>query len=608
MEAAGIRFMWFFKGLLSGRPVSGRLIEGLVLLAAAAGVGFACFVYTLGLQGDDAREASQRQALRQAVETARDVIGEFPSLEHQGLRMLERESGIRGLRLAPADEKPAGPLQPVVDRKGRIIAWLGFDPDRPISAFLIRLAPAAIVFFLVLGGIAAALIWQLRLLNNSLGESQDRVRRMHQLDQVTGLPNHRRMLELAEAVLVARKPGQATVVANFDLDRFKDINEAIGHDGGDQVLAMFAERLHDRLPQGTVCGRFAADEFVAVLNISDAEAADDILAAIHADLNRPVWVHNRAVPLSVSIGLSLAPAHGESPDELMRCANAALRVAKSRGAGALATFDPSMDAGARDRRAIERDLKRAISEGALDLHYQPIVAADGTRIVGVEGLLRWDHPNRGMIAPLDFVPVAEQAGLMEPLGEYVLRRALSDARRWPDLYVSVNVSPLQVRDRKFVELIARLLQEHKISPSRLVLEITESVLIDNPEEAKARLDALRGLGTKIALDDFGTGFSSLSYLQRFSFDKLKIDKAFVAPLGRGSNAGAMIQAIVALGNALGLSILAEGVESDEQRVLLRLAGCHEMQGYLFAMPCRAADLDAVLREAKARAGGRTSAA
>ena len=189
----------------------------------------------------------------------------------------------------------------------------------------------------------------------------------------------------------------------------------------------------------------------------------------------------------------------------------------------------------------------------------------------------------------------------------MLRRALSDARRWPELYVSVNVSPLQVRDRKFVELVARLLQEHKISPNRLVLEMTESVLIDNPEEAKTRLDALRGLGIKIALDDFGTGFSSLSYLQRYAFDKLKIDKAFVTPLGRGSNAGAMIQALVALGNALGLSILAEGVETEEQRVLLRLAGCHEMQGYLFAAPCAVDDLDAVLRDAKARAGGRMSA-
>lgn len=599
--------MRFFKRLLSSHPVPGRLIEGLVLLAAAAGVGFTCLVYTLALQSDDASEAAQRQSLRQAVEAAREVIGEFPSLEHQGLRLLERESGIKGLRLAPADEKPADPLQPVVDRKGRIIAWLAFDPDRPISAFLVRLLPAATAFLLVLAGIAATLIWQLRLLNRALGESQDRVRRMRQLDQITGLPNHGRLLELTAAMLAARKPGQATVIANIDVDRFKDINEALGHNGGDQVLALFAGRLHDRLPQGTVCGRFAADEFIAVLTISDAGAAADIFSAIHADLNRPVWVHDRAVPLTVCIGLSLAPAHGQTPDELMRCANAALRVAKGKGTGAFAMFDPSMDASVKDRRAIERDLKRAISEAALELYYQPIVAADGSGIVGVEGLLRWDHPDRGMIAPLDFVPVAEQAGLMEPLGEYVLRRALSDARRWPDLYVSVNVSPLQVRDREFVELVARLLQEHKISPNRLVLEMTESVLIDNPEEAKTRLDALRGLGIKIALDDFGTGFSSLSYLQRYAFDKLKIDKAFVTPLGRGSNAGAMIQAIVALGNALGLSILAEGVETEEQRVLLRLAGCHEMQGYLFAAPCAVDDLDAVLRDAKARAGGRISA-
>jgi EAL domain-containing protein (putative c-di-GMP-specific phosphodiesterase class I) len=197
--------------------------------------------------------------------------------------------------------------------------------------------------------------------------------------------------------------------------------------------------------------------------------------------------------------------------------------------------------------------------------------------------------------------------MMDALGEYVLRRALNDAARWPDLYVSVNVSAVQVRNRKFVELVARLLQEKMIPPSRLVLEMTESVLIDNPDEAKLRLDALRGLGVKIALDDFGTGYSSLSYLQRFAFDKLKIDKAFVTPLGRTASSGAMIQAIVALGNALGLSILAEGVETEEQRVLLRLAGCHEMQGFLFAQPGPCETIDTIVSDAKLHGGGRIAA-
>jgi EAL domain-containing protein (putative c-di-GMP-specific phosphodiesterase class I) len=267
-----------------------------------------------------------------------------------------------------------------------------------------------------------------------------------------------------------------------------------------------------------------------------------------------------------------------------------------------------MDASFNDSRALERDLKRAIAQEDLRILYQPIVAADGSRIVGVEALLRWDHPEHGPIAPLVFIPAAEQAGLMDALGEFVLRRALSDARRWPELYMSVNVSAMQVRDRKFVELVARLLQENMIPPSRLVLEMTESILIDNPEEAKARLDALRGLGVRIALDDFGTGYSSLSYLQRFAFDKLKIDKAFVTPLGRSANSNAMIQAIVALGNALGLSILAEGVETEEQRVLLRLAGCHEMQGFLFAMPSTRDAIDTIVAEAKLRAAGRTASA
>jgi EAL domain-containing protein (putative c-di-GMP-specific phosphodiesterase class I) len=265
-----------------------------------------------------------------------------------------------------------------------------------------------------------------------------------------------------------------------------------------------------------------------------------------------------------------------------------------------------MDLEFNDRREIERELRRALTGEDVEVHYQPIVASEGSRIVGVEALARWNHPQLGAIGPLVFIPVAEQTGMMDALGEYVLRRALTDAKRWPELYVSVNVSPVQVRNRKFVELVARLLHENMISPSRLVLEMTESVLIDNPDEAKLRLAALRGLGVKIALDDFGTGYSSLSYLQRFAFDKLKIDKAFVTPLGRSANSGAMIQAIVALGNALGLSILAEGVETEEQRVLLRLAGCHEMQGFLFAEPGPHEAIDAIVSDAKLRGNGRTA--
>jgi EAL domain-containing protein (putative c-di-GMP-specific phosphodiesterase class I) len=225
-------------------------------------------------------------------------------------------------------------------------------------------------------------------------------------------------------------------------------------------------------------------------------------------------------------------------------------------------------------------------------------------------LLRWHHPIRGAIPPARFIPIAEQAGMMDQLGEFVLRRALGDAARWPNLYVAVNLSPLQVRDRKFVDLVAAVLAETRISPARLVLEVTEGVLIDNPEAAKSRLDDLRALGLKLALDDFGSGYSSLTYLQRLPFDKLKVDRGFVAALDHSANAGVIIQAVIALGRALNLSILVEGIETQEQRALVRLAGCDEMQGYLFARPAPREEIDRMLARANAsrpraseRAGG-----
>jgi EAL domain-containing protein (putative c-di-GMP-specific phosphodiesterase class I) len=242
-------------------------------------------------------------------------------------------------------------------------------------------------------------------------------------------------------------------------------------------------------------------------------------------------------------------------------------------------------------QVIRRELPRALAAGELELHYQPIVTPDGAQITGVEALCRWTHPVRGNIPPANFIPVAEQMGLMDALGAFVLRRALTDAKRWPNFYVGVNLSPVQVKGPQIVELVNGLLEETRLDPSRLMLEITEGVLVENPDEMIRRIEDLRALGVRIALDDFGSGYSNLGYLQRFPIDKLKIDRASVTPLGRTANAGVIIQAIVALGRALGLKVLVEGVETEEQRVLLRMAGCDEMQGFLFARPVPSKAID-----------------
>jgi EAL domain-containing protein (putative c-di-GMP-specific phosphodiesterase class I) len=253
------------------------------------------------------------------------------------------------------------------------------------------------------------------------------------------------------------------------------------------------------------------------------------------------------------------------------------------------TFDVAAAASqSEEEQFIRRELHGALSARSLDVHYQPIVAAAGGRIAGIEALLRWTHPERGAISPAAFVPVAEKMGAMDELGAFVLNRALEDAKAWPDIYISVNLSPLQVRDRRIVDVVRTALRDSGVAPSRLVLEITEGVLIDNPQEMLKRIEELRALGVRIALDDFGSGYSSLGYLQRFAFDKLKIDRSFVSALGHSSNAAVIIQAIVALGRALDVTVVVEGVETEEQRVLLRLAGCDEMQGFLFARPAPAA--------------------
>jgi EAL domain-containing protein (putative c-di-GMP-specific phosphodiesterase class I) len=306
---------------------------------------------------------------------------------------------------------------------------------------------------------------------------------------------------------------------------------------------------------------------------------------------------DRMWQITASIGTARAPDHGADAEEIVRRAGLALRAAKRNGRGNARRFEPQIETDHAERRFLLQELQSAIAMQAFDIKYQPIVAADGGVMVGVEALLRWQHPTRGPIAPSVFIPLAEQSGLMSQLGEIVLRRALSDGVRWPSLLVAVNLSPLQIRDLWLVDLVANIIKETAIDPSRVVLEVTEGVLIDNLQEAQARLEALRGLGVRLALDDFGIGYSSLNYLQKFPFDRLKIDRSFVASLGASGNTGAIIQSIVTLGHALGMKVLAEGVERDEQRVLLRLAGCDEMQGYLFAKPGDAADIDRALAQA-----------
>ena len=505
----------------------------------------------------------------------------------------EKMSGVSALAFDAEAPHADRDVQSLLDPQGRIVGWLSWKREHPTMDAVVRLVPLLGAVAALLVAFSSMAIRQLGAATRRLAASEAEAHKIAYEDPATGLPNRRMMSDLLDAALAERGGGNVSF-ALIDIDGFADTSESLGEQGSDELLAAVAERLRAVMPSDVTLGRLGASEFAIVA--TDAAAAHGLAAAQAAAqvMARPLWIANQAVQTGVSIGLVHAPQDGETREELMRRADLARRAVERGSAMRISGFDPDMEQEFQDRLFIKRELRRTLAEGGFDVHYQPIVAAEGQRIVGVEALLRWNHPTRGMIPPADFIPVAEQTGLMVQLGEFVLRRALADAVRWRDVYVAVNMSPHQMRDRGLVSLVAAVLADTGIAPARVMLEVTEGVLIENPDEAKERLEQLRALGVKIALDDFGSGYSSLSYLRKFPIDKLKIDKEFVAPLGRSSDGGVIIQAIMALGRALGLTVLCEGVETEEQRILLRLAGCDEMQGFLFAKPAPRAAIDRLI--------------
>jgi diguanylate cyclase (GGDEF)-like protein len=576
------------------RLITPRLIATLALFVIAA-TSFCTIVgYVLVRQADDRQAFERRAALLGALQEIRASGAQFSRPDPKLISAMERTAGLKGLRFETEPSAVGREIQPLLDAQGRIVGWFSWEVERSMAAALRQLQPLLAVTGLCLIAFAGLALWQVRRAVRDLGRSERLAWTLAHEDLLTGLPNHRKMIETIDAVLEARSLEEVVSLAFVDLDGLNVINDALGQSAGDQFLVEWATRLREVLPAHAAGGRFDGDEFAIVLVAPDAAMAERAIKTAAAALARPFWINEQAVQVGVTAGVAHAPYHATKRDELARRADLALRAAKRTRRGNVEIFNPAMDAEFNERRFIERELKRALDDKAIDVHYQPIVSADGNSIVGAEALARWQHPVRGAIPPASFIPVAEQAGLMGRLGEVVLRRALADAKRWPDLSISVNLSPLQVRDPALVDLVAAVLKETGVQPSRVVLEVTEGVLIGDPDEAKVRLDALRALGMRLALDDFGTGYSSLAYLQQFRFDKLKIDKRFVTPLGQG-NSQAMLQAIVTLGRALGLTLLAEGVETEGQRVILRLAGCDEMQGFLFASPGSREALDRLMQ-------------
>ena len=521
--------------------------------------------------------------------------GNFDAAE---LALIGRSSGLHDLRFdAELTANRGREVQSVHDAQGRIVGWFNWAPDR---GFIGGMAWLWGVLGLV--GIALALaayiaVRATRRLTASSVRSLATIRKLTTQDPLTGLPNRRVMIERLEEAIATRGT-RGVAFALIDIDSFHDVNDTLGRAGGDTMLCSIAERLKAALPSGAAFGRFEDDAFAVIATSDNAGIAAELAEKLSASLAAPIYM-DQSWQISASIGTAKAPDDGTTGDELQRNAALALRTAKRGGRGSVRHFVPEIHVEHAERRFFLRELERAIGEVAFDVHYQPVVAAEGGGMVGVEALLRWNHPTRGAIPPSLFIPLAEQSGLMIRLGEIVMRRALADGARWPNLFVAVNLSPVQIRSRGLAEFVAAALAETGMPAPRLVLELTEGILIDDPEDTQHKLDALRALGLTTALDDFGTGYSSLSYLQKFHFDRVKIDRTFVASLGTTGNAGAIIQSIVTLGHALGMKVLAEGIETNEQRVLLRLAGCDEMQGFLFAKALPAEAIDRILAKPQA---------
>jgi len=431
-------------------------------------------------------------------------------------------------------------------------------------------------------------------------KAEERVRHLAHYDALTDLPNRVTFYERLDTIVNHLRPSETAAVFSLDLDHFKNVNDTLGHPIGDALLKAAAKRMRQCLRDDDVVARLGGDEFAVVQTPGGEPVSARTLASRLIDsLGAPYDLDGHQVVISASIGVAIAPTDAEQPDALLKNADLALYRAKADGGG-YRFFEMEMDAQMQVRRELELDLHNAVANREFEVYYQPIVDVKNRRITCCEALVRWHHPTRGLVPPLEFIPVAEETGLIVPIGEWVLRQACVEAAGWPgDIVVAVNLSPAQFKSRNLVSAVLAALADSGLPARRLELEITELVLIQESDGAFEVLHKLRDLGIKIAMDDFGTGYSSLGYLRSFPFDKIKIDQSFIRDLPRKDDALAIIRAVVGLSSSLGIIATAEGVETREQLDRLTSEGCHEVQGFFFSPPRPAAKLAELLRSDQA---------
>jgi diguanylate cyclase (GGDEF)-like protein len=512
-----------------------------------------------------------------------------------------------------ADPAPGEQALRLHSEDGAAIGYLIWHPELPGSHIIAALVPVTAVLILAmigLMGLLARWLWQsageLHETMVQLKASEAQAQHLAFHDMLTGLPNRALFNDRLDHALNGARRGGKLALLLLDLDRFKHVNDTLGHLAGDALIREFGARVASLVRDGDTVARLGGDEFVVLLPGMDrADDLDALCQRIHAAVHERFEVMGNSAFVGVSIGVITAPEFGLDRVELMRKGDIALYRAKAEGRDCHRSYSESMDERIQYRSAIEEDLRAALASGdQLRVHYQPEMGGDGGMIVGLEALVRWQHPARGLISPEQFVPIAEETGLICELGEWVLREACKAARRWPDLFVAVNLSPAQFRVSGFAERLIDIVGQEKVNAKQIELEVTEGVLLADDDLVLGALAALRSAGFRIALDDFGTGYSSFSYLRKFEVDKIKIDRSFVQHLGHRVDSAALVAAVVTIGHAMGLTVTAEGVETNEQRRLLALAGCNQMQGFLFS---RALPEDEIARLLLARTDGRDAA-
>lgn len=426
--------------------------------------------------------------------------------------------------------------------------------------------------------------------------AEERIKHLAHYDALTDLPNRVSFYERMEVVLSHLRRSETIAVLSLDLDHFKSVNDTLGHPIGDLLLKAAADRMRSCVRGEDIVARLGGDEF-AILQVPSDQPRDVTALATRLIevVGAPYDLDGHQVVVGASVGIAMAPNDSEVPDVLMKNADLALYRAKADGGDVYRFFEVAMDARMQARRALELDLRKAVVNGEFELYYQPIIDVKTRQITSCEALIRWHHPERGMVPPLEFIPVAEETGLIVPIGEWVLRQACAEAARWPKhVTIAVNLSPAQFKSRNLVPTVISALATSGLPAARLELEITELVLLQDNEGAFAILHQLRHLGIKIAMDDFGTGYSSLGYLRSFPFDKIKIDQSFIRDLPEKLDSVAIVRAVVGLSSSLGITTTAEGVETKEQLASLTAEGCTEFQGFLYSRPQPAADMQRML--------------